>query len=329
MVNRILGQRFDRPIATHGDPKSVTALGALSAVSVGTPRAGVTTSPDRPRVTVGGGEGPPGPPGADYATADAAPAMAGDPPPAAEPVPEVAGMEPAVVAAEDVRPAATSAGAFPGQESGPPGHEEPAPAEAAPPQTGTVQTDGAQPDGARPGTGDEPRRNTHRAAWLLGGGLAAVAVVIVVLFLVLRSPGPSPVTPLSKLLPANTQGCQRQGTDVNGYIYSGATTVFVCTSTSGEPFYALQFDNDSDYSAGLTQMNNQIAWNASQATVGSTCPSAGTYGKKSWSTSANPARSDQFIECINGQGRLTELITMPSQRAILAGQVSTLTTPSG
>jgi hypothetical protein len=30
VVNRILGNRFERPIATHGDPKALTALGALS-----------------------------------------------------------------------------------------------------------------------------------------------------------------------------------------------------------------------------------------------------------------------------------------------------------
>lgn len=33
IVNRVLGSRFQRPIATHGDPKSVTALGALVAAA--------------------------------------------------------------------------------------------------------------------------------------------------------------------------------------------------------------------------------------------------------------------------------------------------------
>jgi tetratricopeptide (TPR) repeat protein len=39
VVNRILGQRFGRPVATHGDPKAVTALGALLEIPAAKCRA--------------------------------------------------------------------------------------------------------------------------------------------------------------------------------------------------------------------------------------------------------------------------------------------------
>ena len=45
VVNRILGNRFGRPITTHGDPKAVTALGALSEIPAAAPGTKVTTSP--------------------------------------------------------------------------------------------------------------------------------------------------------------------------------------------------------------------------------------------------------------------------------------------
>jgi molecular chaperone DnaK (HSP70) len=43
VVNRIIGERFGRPVATHGDPKAVTALGALCEV-----RAAGSRSPRQP-----------------------------------------------------------------------------------------------------------------------------------------------------------------------------------------------------------------------------------------------------------------------------------------
>jgi tetratricopeptide (TPR) repeat protein len=43
VVNRIIGERFGRPVATHGDPKAVTALGALSEILAAASRASVTS----------------------------------------------------------------------------------------------------------------------------------------------------------------------------------------------------------------------------------------------------------------------------------------------
>jgi hypothetical protein len=62
VVNRILGQRFERPIATHGDPKSVTALGALCQPSAAayTPRA--APIPERAKASVGTPSSPPSSP---------------------------------------------------------------------------------------------------------------------------------------------------------------------------------------------------------------------------------------------------------------------------
>ena len=43
VVNRIIGKRFGRPVATYGDPKAVTALGALSGILAAASRASVTS----------------------------------------------------------------------------------------------------------------------------------------------------------------------------------------------------------------------------------------------------------------------------------------------
>ena len=74
VVNRIIGERFGRPVATYGDPKAVTALGALSGIVVAVSRASVT-SPITPSLvkqgtSAGSGTGAPGPP-ARHSTSDA------------------------------------------------------------------------------------------------------------------------------------------------------------------------------------------------------------------------------------------------------------------
>ena len=74
VVNRILGQRFDRPIATHGDPKSVTALGALAWTA--TAASGTTGPAPRDRRQPAGEE-----------AAASGPADGGQPPRAPEQVP--------------------------------------------------------------------------------------------------------------------------------------------------------------------------------------------------------------------------------------------------
>ncbi len=66
VVNRIIGERFGRPVATYGDPKAVTALGALSGILVAASRASVT-SPITPSLvkqgpSAGSGTDVPGPP---------------------------------------------------------------------------------------------------------------------------------------------------------------------------------------------------------------------------------------------------------------------------
>ena len=56
VVNRIIGERFGCPVATYGDPKAVTALGALSGILVAASPAD-TTSPRVPSL-VGQGQAP-------------------------------------------------------------------------------------------------------------------------------------------------------------------------------------------------------------------------------------------------------------------------------
>jgi len=69
VVNRIIGEHFGRPVATYGDPKAVTALGALSGILVAASRASVT-SPTGPSLvrqgqSAGSGADAPGPPARD------------------------------------------------------------------------------------------------------------------------------------------------------------------------------------------------------------------------------------------------------------------------
>ena len=83
VVNRIIGERFGRPVATYGDPKAVTALGALSGILVAASRASVT-SPIRPSLvrqgqSAGLGADAPGPPARDR-TSDALERSAAGPP---------------------------------------------------------------------------------------------------------------------------------------------------------------------------------------------------------------------------------------------------------
>jgi hypothetical protein len=64
VVNRIIGERFGCPVATYGDPKAVTALGALSGILVAAPHASAK-SPMRPGFarqgqSPGSGTGAPG-----------------------------------------------------------------------------------------------------------------------------------------------------------------------------------------------------------------------------------------------------------------------------
>ncbi len=47
VVNRVLGNRFGRPVCTHGDPKAVTALGALSDLQPQTTQT-AAAPPDSP-----------------------------------------------------------------------------------------------------------------------------------------------------------------------------------------------------------------------------------------------------------------------------------------
>ena len=69
VVNRIIGEHFGRPVATYGDPKAVTALGALSRILVPASRASVTISVGpslvRPGQSAGSGADAPGPPARD------------------------------------------------------------------------------------------------------------------------------------------------------------------------------------------------------------------------------------------------------------------------
>jgi TolA-binding protein len=62
VVNRILGQRFERPIATHGDPKSVTALGALCQPSAAAYTPMAAPIPERAKASVGTPSSPPSSP---------------------------------------------------------------------------------------------------------------------------------------------------------------------------------------------------------------------------------------------------------------------------
>jgi Hsp70 protein len=316
VVNRILGNRFERPIATHGDPKSVTALGALYELPAIAPAPAVVVVSDPPRVSVVRGTGPSGSAGRDQGGAADVLEVPGTGQPSASPD-QAAGVGAADPVAEDVQPATLPAAA-------------PVPAGAVPPGT-APPGDGATPPDAT-GGGTPPDTTTRKkppTALLWGGAGVVLVAAIVVIIIVAMGSGPKPVTPLARILPLGTTSCQSQGQRVNGVTYTGATSVLYCNTSSGYPYYALQFDNDADYSAGLAKANAATGWNSVSATATTSCPSSTTAGKMPWHDQKFPATQGQFVECYEVQGNLWELLASPSERAFYVGAVSTLVIPSG
>jgi hypothetical protein len=323
VVNRILGNRFDRPVANHGDPKSVTALGALCEIPASAPGPKITSSLRRPRVSVGAEAAPAGSPGRDQgSTADVldVPA-AGRPSPSPRPSPGQPLPQPAVAVAEDTRPAGTPP-AGPGQGPRSPGSGRPAPpAGAAPP--GAAAGDGT----AAPGAAAEGRKKSHKTAWIVGGAVVLCAAAVVV-FIILTM---NPILPLNQFMPPH-KNCQTEPQHLYGEDYAGATSILKCTS-AGLPVYALRFDNNADYSAGLAKANYSTGWDADRARAGNNaCPlsAAAGIGMNLWTSQQFSAeRQGQFEECYYDQaGNPWFLMTWPSQRTFYTGQASPVNIPA-
>lgn len=292
VVNRILGHRFGRPIATHGDPKSVTALGALSEIEVRPAAARGAASPELSTVS-----------------------------PVSEPslvvTPAVGQQEAAAV--QDGQPGARGAPVGADQAEAPVGGTEPGPAgPVSAPPAGPATPASAQASPAQPGAAGAQRKS-HKAAWLAGGGAAAVLVAVLVVLIVLLHKSSGPATPLRQLLPADTTGCQSQPQTLSGVDYVGATSILACETSAGPGYYAFQFDNNADYSAGLTKIQ-MTGWDTQGANAGGSCPPQGTPpGKTQWDSPTLPARQDQFLECYVDQttGNPVFLWSIPSDRVFV------------
>jgi molecular chaperone DnaK (HSP70) len=186
VVNRVLGQRFGRPIATHGDPKSITALGPLSPAAHTIPadakkatRVLSTISATASRTN--SSAPPPG--------THAAAVVPGDPPSGRVSVsPSAGSAHPDTKADAVAREATRAAGltvAATGRDQATRIYRRPErkPADAVPPAA-----DGVTSSGAR------PRRRSRRKTWLLGGGAAAAVILIIIIIVAVTSSG-STVTP--------------------------------------------------------------------------------------------------------------------------------------
>jgi hypothetical protein len=156
-------------------------------------------------------------------------------------------------------------------------------------------------------------------------GLVAVAAIIAVVVVVQQSSGPPPVEQVRKIIEPDVRACRSVSVQLTGATAYNCSTKVLTIGMS-----AYQFDNTSDYRAGLSRLNASSGWNAAAAGSGCPPPSGKSAGQEVWHTIFNPkyktARPDQILECyppIHATSHLLYLWTLPTQRAILvAGDFS-------
>jgi hypothetical protein len=79
----------------------------------------------------------------------------------------------------------------------------------------------------------------------------------------------------------------------------GVVAGLQCNTASRDiTLYAYEFDNEQDYSAGLSMVNTELGWDPAGA--GSTCTRTENKGKTTWHNSAYPEDAAQIEECFYG-----------------------------
>lgn len=199
-----------------------------------------------------------------------------------------------------------------------------------PPTVGPGMPPGGPPTG--PGAGAPGRTQRVPKFWAyLVGGLVAIAVIAAIIAAVQHHPsGGPPVEAASKIIKPDVKFCRP--TSLSGL--KGVKALDCATRVTSIGLSAYQFDNTTDYSAGLRTINSSTGWAPSGAGFGCPPPSGKPEGRAGWHTITNPKYkkqlSGQVLECYtptHAASRLLYLWTLPTQRLILvAGDFSSSAT---
>lgn len=209
------------------------------------------------------------------------------------------------------------------------------------------------------GPGGPVKPRSGKRGWFIGGGLAAALVVLIVVGASLAggsptpkatnnpsghttssAPGTPPPSPslthppgtdsLQTIMNPTASGASPVGTNcVTAPLFTMKESTLVArlfcanTTRANIEVWGYQFDNFSDYQAGVAQINHYVGFDT--VTPGTTCPpSSGTSeGKVGWHANHNPkykSRTGQDIECLIDHQKPVLIWTMPTQDVFFIGQ---------
>jgi hypothetical protein len=112
-------------------------------------------------------------------------------------------------------------------------------------------------------------------------------------------PIPDVTAELANYLPGGAQPSSCNSVSIAAV---GVVAGLHCNTTSQDiTLYAYEFDNEQDYSAGLSTVNTELGWDPAGA--GNTCTDSDNEGLTTWYNSAHPNNAAQIEECFYGSGQ--------------------------